>query len=165
DLRWETTTQSNIGVDAGFLNRRISFSADFYVKKTKDVLVRIPLSGQIVSSVLLNSGSMQNVGTEFTISSKNIVKKDLTWTTDFNISFNKNKVTSIGNNLALLGGFGEIYERGFAIALAKGYGLGQFYGYTAAGVDPATGMQLYLTKDGRRVTYAETSPSDRTFIG
>ena len=165
DLRWETTTQSNIGVDANFLNRRISFSADFYVKKTEDVLVRIPLSGQIVPSVLLNSGSMQNVGTEFAISSKNIVKKDITWTTDFNISFNKNKVTSIGNNLSLLGGFGEIYERGFAIALAKGYGLGQFYGYTAAGVDPATGLQLYLTKDGRKVPYPETSPSDRTFIG
>jgi TonB-dependent starch-binding outer membrane protein SusC len=165
DLRWETTTQSNIGVDASFLDRRISFTADFYVKKTKDVLVRIPLSGQIVPSVLLNSGSMQNVGTEFVISSKNVTKKEFSWTTDFNISFNRNKVTSIGNNLSLLGGFGEIYERGFAIALAKGYGLGQFYGYVAAGVDPATGQQLYLTRDKRTVPYAETSPSDRTFIG
>jgi TonB-linked SusC/RagA family outer membrane protein len=165
DLRWETTTQSNVGIDATFLDRRITFSADFYVKKTEDVLVRIPLSGQIVSSVLLNSGSMQNVGQEFVISSKNIIKKDFSWTTDFNISFNKNKVTSIGNNLSLLGGFGEIYERGFAIALAKGYGLGQFYGYIAAGIDPATGQQLYLTKDKTSVPYTETSPSDRTFIG
>jgi TonB-linked SusC/RagA family outer membrane protein len=165
DLRWETTTQSNVGIDVSFLDRRITLTADFYVKKTKDVLVRIPLSGQIVPSVLLNSGSMQNVGQEFMVSSKNIVKKDFTWTTDFNISFNKNKVTSIGNDLTFLGGFGEIYERGFAIALAKGYGLGQFFGYTAAGVDPATGQQLYLTKDKRAVPYSETSPSDRTFIG
>ena len=165
DLRWETTTQTNIGVDASFWERRITVSADFYVKKTSDVLVRIPLSGQIVPSVLLNSGDMQNVGEEFVISSKNIVKKDLTWTTDFNISFNKNKVTSIGNDLSFLSGFGEIYERGFAVALAKGYGLGQFYGYTAAGVDPQTGQQLYLTKDKGAVPYSETSPSDRSFIG
>jgi TonB-linked SusC/RagA family outer membrane protein len=165
DLRWETTTQSNIGLDASLFDRRITLSADFYVKKTKDVLVRIPLSGQIVSSVLLNSGSMQNVGQEFAVSSRNIVGKDFNWTTDFNISFNKNKVTSIGNNLSLLGGFGEIYERGFAIALSKGYGLGQFYGYTVAGVDPATGQLLYLTKDKTAVPYAETNPSDRSFIG
>ena len=165
DLRWETTTQTNVGIDMGFLDRRITLSADFYVKKTKDVLVRIPLSGQIVSSVLLNSGSMQNIGQEFVISSKNIMKKDFNWTTDFNISFNKNKVTSIGNNLSLLGGFGEIYERGFGIVLAKGYGLGEFYGYTAAGVDPATGEQLYLTKDKAPMPYSKTNPSDRTFIG
>jgi TonB-dependent starch-binding outer membrane protein SusC len=165
DLRWETTTQSNVGIDAAFLDRRITFSADFYVKKTEDVLVRVPLSGQIVNSVLLNSGSMKNVGQEFVFSSKNIIKKDFSWTTDFNISFNKNKVTSIGNNLSLLGGFGEIYERGFGIALAKGYGLGQFYGYTAAGVDPATGQQLYLTKGKAAVPYTQTNPSDRTFIG
>ena len=67
---------------------------------------------------------MRNVGQEFLISSKNITGKDFTWTTDFNISFNKNKVTDIGSKLPLLGGFGEIYERGFSIALAKGYGLG-----------------------------------------
>lgn len=165
DLRWETTTQSNVGIDAAFLDRRITLSADFYVKKTKDVLVRIPLSGQIVSSVLLNSGSMENVGQEFVISSKNIIKNNFSWSTDFNISFNKNRVTSIGNNLSVLGGFGDIYERGFAIALSKGYGLGQFFGYEAAGVDPATGQQLYLTKDKVAVPYTETNPSDRTFIG
>jgi hypothetical protein len=165
DLRWETTTQTDIGLDASFLNRRITLSADFYIKKTKDVLVRIPLSGQIVQSVLLNSGSMQNVGEEFMISSKNIVGKNLNWSTDFNISFNKNKVTAIGGNLSALGGFGDIYERGGAIRLEEGYPLGQFYGYVAAGVDPATGVQLYLTKDKVAVPYSQTAPSDRVFIG
>lgn len=165
DLRWETTTQTNIGVDASFLDRRITFSADFYIKKTKDVLVRIPVSGQPVSSVLMNRGAMKNVGQEFVISSKNIVRKDFTWTTDFNISFNKNEVTSIGGDLTFLSGFGEIYERGYSIVLAQGYGLGQFYGYMAAGVDPATGQQLYLTKDKRAVPLPETTPSDRVFIG
>jgi TonB-linked SusC/RagA family outer membrane protein len=164
-LTWEKTTQTNIGIDATFLNRRLSVSADFYVKKTDDVLVRIPVSGQIVSSVLFNQGAMQNIGTEFMISSKNIVSEDLNWTTDFNISFNKNKVLAIGENLSELTAFGEIYERGYAIQLKEGYPLGQFYGYVSGGVDPATGKQLYVTKDKQALPFPQTAPSDRQYIG
>ena len=164
-LTWEKTTQTNIGIDATFLNRRLSVSADFYVKKTEDVLVRIPVSGQIVSSVLFNQGAMENVGTEFMISSKNIVGEDLNWTTDFNISFNKNKVLAIGENLSELTAFGEIYERGYAIQLKEGYPLGQFYGYVSGGVDPATGNQLYVTKDKQALPFPQTAPSDRQYIG
>jgi hypothetical protein len=61
--------------------------------------------------------------------------------------------------------FGYIYERGNAVALVQGYGLGEFYGYTAAGVDPATGDQLYLNSDGKAVNYAAIKPSDRRLIG
>jgi hypothetical protein len=165
DLRWETTTQTNVGIDATFLNRRLTVSADFYVKNTKDVLVRVPIGGQAVSSVLLNRGAMRNVGQEIVISSKNIVKDDFTWSTDVNVSFNKNTVKSIGGDVSYLTGFGAIYERGYSILLLKGYGLGQFYGYQAAGVDPQTGQQLYFTKDKAAVPFAQTSPSDRTFIG
>jgi TonB-linked SusC/RagA family outer membrane protein len=162
-LTWEKTTQSNIGIDASFLNRRLTFTADFYVKKTKDVLVKVPVSGQIVSQLLLNSGAMRNIGQEFLLSSKNIVKKDFTWTTDFNLSFNQNKVTRIAEGISQLTAFGEIYEKGNAIVLKEGYGLGQFIGYVAAGVDPATGLQLYLANDGTKVS--EPKPSDRQFIG
>jgi TonB-linked SusC/RagA family outer membrane protein len=165
DLRWETTTQTNIGVDASFLNNRVIFSGDFYIKKTKDVLVRVPLSSQIVSSVLLNMGSMKNTGEEFVISTKNIINHDLTWSTDFNISFNKNKVITIGGNIPFMGGYGSIYERGGAIALVKGYGLGEFYGFIAAGVDPKTGDQLYLNSEGVAVPYSGIKPSDRRLIG
>ncbi|RXK85429.1 SusC/RagA family TonB-linked outer membrane protein [Filimonas effusa] len=162
-LTWEKTTQTNIGIDATFLNRRLTFTADFYVKNTKDVLVKVPVSGQIVSSLLLNSGSMRNIGQEFMLSSRNIVKKDLTWTTDFNIAFNQNKVLKIADGIGELTAFGEIYEKGNAIVLKEGYGLGQFIGYVAAGVDPATGLQLYQAGDGSKVT--EPKPSDRRLIG
>lgn len=165
DLTWETSTQTNIGVDASFFKGRLNFSGDFYVKKTKDVLIRVPLSGQIVPSVLMNRGNMQNIGEEFVISSKNIVGKDFTWTTDFNISFNKNEVTSLGGNLGFLTGYGYIYERGYAVRLEEGYGLGEFYGYQAAGVDPQTGDQLYLTNDGKGVSNSTVKPSDRRHLG
>ena len=162
-LTWEKTTQTNIGLDASFLNRRLTLTADFYVKNTKDVLVKVPVSGQIVSQLLLNSGSMRNTGQEFMLSSRNIVGKDLTWATDFNISFNQNKVLKIAQGISQLTAFGQIYEKGNAIVLREGYGLGQFFGYVAAGVDPATGRQLYLASDGTKVD--EPKPSDRQLIG
>jgi len=165
NLTWETSTQTNIGIDASFLKGRLSISGDFYIKKTNDVLVRVPLSGQIVSSVLLNMGSMKNVGEEFVISSKNIVQKNFTWNTDLNISFNTNTVTSIGNGITFLNAYGNIYERGNAIALVQGYGLGEFYGYVSAGVDPQTGDQLYLSEGGKAVNYANAKPSDRKLLG
>lgn len=166
DLRWETSTQTNVGIDATILNRRISFSADFYVKKTNDVLVNVPLPSQAgFANVLINMGSMRNIGQEFVISTKNIVKGDVLWNTDLNISFNKNKVLSIGNGISFMNAYGNIYERGNAVALVQGYGLGTFYGYVADGVDPATGQQLYRTKDGKSVPYSGTTPSDRQIIG
>lgn len=166
DLRWETSTQTNIGLDVSFLNRRINFSADFYVKKTKDVLVNIPLPTQSgFESALMNKGSMKNIGQEFVISSRNIVNGPLLWNTDLNISFNRNEVVTIGNGISFLNAYGNIYERGNAIALLDGYELGTFYGYVAAGVDPTTGKQLYLAQDGKSVPYAEIKPSDRRLLG
>jgi TonB-dependent starch-binding outer membrane protein SusC len=148
------------------VNRRITFSADFYVKKTDDVLVNVPLPSQAgFTSVLINMGSMRNIGQEVAISSRNIVRGPVKWTTDFNISFNKNKVLSIGNGISFMNSYGNIYERGNAIALAQGYALGTFYGYVAAGVDPATGQLLYKAKDGKSVPYAGINPSDRQIIG
>jgi TonB-linked SusC/RagA family outer membrane protein len=165
DLRWETSTQTNIGLDASLFKGRINFTADYYIKKSEDVLVRVPLSSQIVESVLLNMGSMQNKGVEFMISSKNLVDRDLTWTTDLNLSFNRNKVLSIGNGISFLNAYGNIYERGNSVALVQGYGLGEFYGYQAAGVDPATGDQLYMSNAGEAVNYSNIKPSDRRLMG
>ncbi|ANH84155.1 hypothetical protein A8C56_22705 [Niabella ginsenosidivorans] len=163
NLTWETTTQSNIGLDAGFFNNRLSFTGDFYVKKTKNILVNIPVSSQVVAVVPVNAGAMQNTGAEFLLSSKNIAGKDFTWNTDFNISFNRNKVTEIGLGINTLNVFGGIYERDNAITLRTGYGLGEFYMYRAAGVDPQTGLQLYYTKDGQ--TTSNPAPSDRALVG
>lgn len=125
-LTWETTTQTNIGIDAGFLNNRLTFTGDFYVKKTNSILVNYPVASQPVSSVPVNGASMQNIGEEFLISSRNIFSKDLNWSTDLNISFNQNKVLDIGMGIPSMPSFGNIYERGNAINLIQGYGLGEY---------------------------------------
>ncbi|HET7116334.1 MAG TPA: TonB-dependent receptor [Hanamia sp.] len=162
-LTWETTTQTNIGIDAAFLDSRITFTGDFYIKKTKNILVNYPVASQPVSSVAVNGASMQNIGEEFLITSKNISTKSFNWNTSFNISFNQNKVLDIGMGIPSMPSFGSIYERGSAINLIQGYGLGEFYGYVAEGVDPATGLELYLSKDGKKTS--SPVPSDRRLLG
>jgi TonB-linked SusC/RagA family outer membrane protein len=152
-LTWETSTQTNIGVDATILDNRISFSGDFYIKKTKNILVNIPLPSQAgYATAPVNGANMRNIGEEFVISTKNIVRGDFRWNTDFNISFNRNKVTNLPANLDFITGFGSVYGRTSAILLKKGYGLGEFYGAIANGVDPQTGLQMYLGKDGKTLT-------------
>jgi hypothetical protein len=152
-----------VGIDAGFLNNRITFTGDFYVKKTNGILVNYPVASQPVASVPVNGASMQNIGEEFQISSRNFDTKDFKWRTDFNISFNQNKVLNIGMGIMSMPSFGSIYERGNAINLIEGYGLGEFYGYVATGVDPQTGLELYKGKDGKPTS--NPVPSDRVLLG
>ncbi len=163
-LTWETSTQTDIGIDAVLLNGRLSFSGDYYVKKTKNILINIPLPSQAgFSTAPVNAASMQNIGEEFQVSSRNIDTKDLKWTTDFNISFNQNKILNIGEAIKFMNGYGGVYARGNSIALVQGYGLGEFYGYIADGVDPVTGHQLYLTKTKTKTD--NPAASDRVLMG
>src|SRR6185437_15822770 len=90
-LKWETSTQTDIGVDATAFGNRVTFSADYYYKKTRDILVNIPLPSQAgYATAPINGASMRNNGEEFLVSTKNIVRGPVRWTTDFNISFNQN---------------------------------------------------------------------------
>src|SRR5690606_20632143 len=94
-LTWETTAQSNVGLDVGFLQQRVSFSGDYYYKKTRDLLFSVPVpafSGY--QTRLENLGSIENKGFEFQLESKNLVNA-FTWTTNFNVSFNRNKVLDL----------------------------------------------------------------------
>ena len=87
----------------------------------------------------------------------------LSWSTDFSISFNKNKVLSLPADISFVNGYGGVYARGNSIALVKGYGLGEFYGYIASGVDPQTGHELYQT-NGDSLS-DNPSPSSRRLLG
>ena len=97
DLKWETTRQLDLGIEAGFFEGRLSFEVDYYIKKTKDLLlnVQIPRQTGFVSR-LQNLGEIQNSGIEFLINSVNISKKDLTWSTSLSISSNRNEVKDLG---------------------------------------------------------------------
>lgn len=98
-LKWETTSQSNIGLDLGFLKQRIRVTTDLYYKTTNDLLLNaeLPLSMGF-DRVMKNIGKVSNKGLEITIDTENIKRKDFTWNTSFNISFNKSEVKALADN-------------------------------------------------------------------
>lgn len=161
DLTWETTTQTNLGFDVTVLNNRLTFSADYYYKKTTDMLMTVTLpEGQAASNIIRNEGEMTNRGFEFTVNSKNLTGA-FEWDTDFNISFNKNKLTKLSLTKIYYGAKTSEYVNDYVVRNEPGRPLGGFYGYISDGVDPETGELMYrdLTEDG------VISPADRTYIG
>jgi len=98
DLGWETTTQFDIGFDVSLFEGRISATFDYYSKLTTDMLIDVPIPAQSgFNSQWQNIGSVRNRGIEFSISTVNIRTKDFVWTTDFNISTNRNEVRDLGD--------------------------------------------------------------------
>ncbi|WP_442590213.1 SusC/RagA family TonB-linked outer membrane protein [Pedobacter sp. AW31-3R] len=161
DLSWEKTTQTNIGLDLTLFNSRVTFTADAYMKKTNQLLINVQLPPSTgLGTQALNVGSMENKGLEFALSTKNIQNDKFTWSTDMNISFNRNKVTSLGETTANLD-FGGIYERTSAVRTVVGRPLGSFYGLLYKGVNPENGDAIFEDFDQNGTIDA----NDRTFIG
>jgi TonB-linked SusC/RagA family outer membrane protein len=97
NLVWETTVSRNLGLDIGFLNDRIQFSADVYSNKTNDLLVNVPVPTSTgYTQQIQNVGATTNKGVELQVSGTPIVKRDFSWRASFNISFNKNNIEDIG---------------------------------------------------------------------
>ncbi len=161
DLKWETTVQSNIGLDLSMWNGRMVFTADAYLKKTDDVLLNVQLSNSLpISSIQTNAGAIENKGLDFNISTVNFTKKALSWRTDFNISFNKNVVTRLDFTDVYY--FGRIYSNNQDVAIVKkGLPLGTFFGYISEGVDPETGDLKFKDVNENGIF----DPGDRTKIG
>lgn len=97
DLKWESTTTYNVGIDYGFLNNRINGSIEYYKKKTKDLLsvVSVPAGSNFSNLVFSNIGNMENEGIEFNVNAVIVDIKDFTWDAGFNITWNKSKVTKL----------------------------------------------------------------------
>jgi TonB-dependent starch-binding outer membrane protein SusC len=95
--KWETTTTTNLGLDFGFSNNRISGSIDIYHKKTKDLLSRVPISpgSNFDIDLFTNVGNMENKGVEFTINTIPVATKNLTWNFGFNLTYNQSEITNL----------------------------------------------------------------------
>ncbi|GAA4281302.1 SusC/RagA family TonB-linked outer membrane protein [Gaetbulibacter aestuarii] len=135
NLKWETTQQTNFGIDLGLLHNRITFSADYYKKTTRDLLQSIRLPAQSgFGAALVNFGSIENKGFEFNLSALAIEKKNFVWNSSFNISFNKNKVLELGGDEEIFGpGIGANFIGGANI-YKPGEEFGLFWGYIATGL-------------------------------
>lgn len=133
ELKWETTIQKNMGIDLGLYNDRIFLSADFYIKKSKDLLLAAPLSAYSgFYSVVRNVGDMQVKGMEFNLNTINFDGK-FGWSTNFNIAFNKSKVLSLNEgqesfHIGSMGRYGGVY------IVEVGKPLGSIFGYVYDGI-------------------------------
>lgn len=99
NLGWEQTAGTNFGLDFGVFKNRISGSVDIYKKTTQDLLLFAPVSAVSgFANSWQNVGKVENKGIEFMINTRNIVKSNFSWTTNFNISYNKNTVLQLGSD-------------------------------------------------------------------
>ncbi|MEM8525438.1 MAG: TonB-dependent receptor [Bacteroidota bacterium] len=128
DLKWETTTTYNVGLDFGFGNSRISGSVDVYLKNTEDLLLNRPIpttSGFTI--VPQNIGEVQNRGIDITLNTINVVSSNgLNWNTTFTFNYNQNEVLKLVDGVPI--------DQGFATRIAEGQPIGAFFGNVTDGI-------------------------------
>lgn len=131
DLKWETTTQLDAGLDLGFFDERIQLTVDLYRKITSDLLLSAdipPSSG--FSTNTMNIGKIRNQGMEISLSTVNFNKRNFKWVTDFNIAFNQNKVLALSDNQESIV---NVISYNNAYITKVGHPMGMMYGYIYEG--------------------------------
>lgn len=170
-LGWEKTESWNVAMDMGLFNNRISFSADYYVKKTKDMLYQVSVPAVLgYTTAWGNIGGIENKGWELELSTQNLIGK-FQWSTSVNLAFNKNKVLSLGSdNSTVYTGFANTTQ-----VIQVGAPLRSYYMYDAVGVyqtsedlkkypamaSSKVGDVRYRDVDGNEII----NDKDRTLVG
>jgi TonB-linked SusC/RagA family outer membrane protein len=142
-LSFETSKKVNVGLDASMLDNRLAFSVDYFKNDIDNLILAAPTPssyGVPGNQYSTNVGSMNNKGWEFSISSQNIRNENFSWSSNLNFTFVKNKIVSLANNNSDIINTYNITRVGESI--------GSFYGYEAAGVNPANGNQMFYKADG-----------------
>jgi TonB-linked SusC/RagA family outer membrane protein len=141
NLTWELNKPFNIGLDFSVLKSRINVTLDWYIRKSQNLLLSVPLSTTSgFGSATRNIGAMENKGLEVSINIVPVQTKDLRWDVDFNFANNKNKVTSLPNDADIVSG---------AFIYREGVSINTFFLREWAGVHPGTGDPLWYETDKR----------------
>ncbi len=134
DLKWETTSQWDMGVDLGFFNNRFRMTFDYYSKLTTNLLNTVflpPSSGY--NSTVQNIGSMSNKGFELLLEGELVQTRDFGFTAQFNLSRNKNRVEKLSDGLDIFGTTYNNFGSGSITIIREGLPIGSFYVYKDAG--------------------------------
>lgn len=153
NLGWETSKKTDFGFDFGILKDRISGEFAYYKNNIDGLIFSVPTapSGGLVSNPLVNIGSMYNTGLEFSLNADIIRSRSFSWSSNFNISFNKNKVTSLYSGLTSFTQATSSLE--IANITKVGGSLGDLYIVKSAGIDPANGRRIFINGKGQQVEY------------
>ena len=142
NLTWELNKPMNIGLDFSVLKNRVNVTVDYYIRKSENLLLSVPLSNTSgFGSATRNIGSMENKGLELSLNIVPIQTKDLRWDLDFNFSNNKNTITSLPNKADILSG---------NFIIRQGQSLNTFFLREWAGVDRSTGDPQWYINDKRQ---------------
>lgn len=154
DLKWESTSQTDIGIDFGLLGNRIRGSIDWYYKKTNDLLLSVAVpSPSLITTQLANVGAVRNTGIEIELGFDIIRSKDFSWDASLNFASNSNKLTSLsnskwsGDNVLWAPCNGQGLSGQYSQLIMVGEPLGTFYGKKFIGLDE-NGMERYAD-DGK----------------
>ncbi len=164
DLKWEKTNQYNVGLDLSLLDRKINFVFDVYYKKTKDLLINVPVplsSGY--ATVLQNIGGVENKGFEFGLTTENVKTENFAWNSNLVFSLNRNKVTEIGNGVDQ---FFPVVPNGSLlqqqpVTVKVGLPLGTFWGYRTNGIFQT---QEEVNTQPKINSLANTKVGDRKYV-
>ncbi len=161
DVSWETSEQTNIGLDARFFNSSLGLTVDGYVKDTKDWLVQAPIAGVYgFSAPYVNGGDVRNTGVEVSIDYGKHTG-DFTYGVKLNGAYNKNIVTRIANAEGIIHGEDDVLSQGTSemYRAQVGYPIGYFYGYKTAGV-----FQNQNQVNSTAAKYEDAKPGDLIFV-
>ena len=162
NLKWETTEQFDAGVDLGLFGNRLLLTADFYVKKTRDLLSTVSLPSSLgYTNTTMNVGSIQNKGFELGIDGVVANSGEFNWDVNVNFALNRNKVLELyGGEDILRDNIGVIIVTDATSILREGRPVGQFWGYREAGYDNNGFIVFEDTNQDGTLTQA-----DKTYIG
>ena len=162
DLKWETTTQLDLGISIAILNNRVSLDVNYYQKKTSDLLLDIPLpllNG--FASITRNAGEMENRGVDINLNTVNVKTKKFEWKTNFNIGFLKNEVLSLPEATKDLEG--RQFVGGTLQRAIVGHSINTFFMVPYKGINPDNGNAEWIARDGSIIN--TVSPNERQIVG
>lgn len=163
DLKWETSEQIDLGLDARMFNSRLTLGFDWYRKMTRDLLISIAPVPEIgVKSTYVNAGNVLNTGVELEFGWKDSIG-DFTYSVNANMATLRNEVLSLHKAVPRIENMVSGLNNHVRSAFEAGYPIWYFRGYKYAGVDSETGAPLYYNADGKVVD--SVKDNDRQFIG
>ncbi len=167
EISWETSQQTNIGLDARFLNSRLGMNFDFYIKETKDWLVEAPILASVgAGAPYINGGSVKNTGVELALTWNDRIGKDFNYNISLNGAYNKNKVGDIPTEDGIIhGSTNQLYDNTPEFyRVENGKPIGYFWGYKTAGIFQNTQEITDWITAGNGVLQSDVQPGDVKFV-
>lgn len=167
NVKWETSEQYNVGIDARFLNGRLSFTADGYIKNTKDWLVQAPvLATAGADGPIVNGGDVKNKGIEIGLSWNDQIGKNFTYSVGANFAYNHNEVGSIPTEDGIIhGAINQIYSNAEEFYRAEnGHAIGYFWGFKTAGIFQNTKEINDWIAAGNGIYQSNVQPGDVKYV-